>query len=138
MNFDLLLQEAAGPFRISLEGNYFSTDGYDVVKSSRRGSIDIEADSNHSTFNGRVELLATPEASFFVSGFYYYEERGNGTPLQFNHTGTGGGAIGGRLGTLDNGELRFAAYARRKRLTSPEPSTRLAPRGSVCGARCRP
>jgi hypothetical protein len=96
-----------------------------VVKSSRRGSIDIEADSNHSTFNGRVELLATPEASFFVSGFYYYEERGNGTPLQFNHTGTGGGAIGGRLGTPDNGELRFAAYARRKRLTSPEPSTRL-------------
>jgi hypothetical protein len=86
MNFDLLLNEAAGPFRISLEGNYFSTDGYDVVKSSRRGSIDIEADSNHSTFNGRVELLATPDASFFVSGFYFYEERGNGTALQFNHT----------------------------------------------------
>jgi hypothetical protein len=112
MNFDLLLQDALGPFRISLEGNYFSTDGYDVVK-------------NHSTFNPRLELLATPEASFFVSVFYYYEERGNGTPLQFNHTGTGGGAIGGRLGTPDNGELRFAAYARRKRLTSPEPSTRL-------------
>ena len=69
--------------------------------------------------------MATPDASFFVSGFHYYEERGNGTPLQFNHTGTGGGAIDGRLGTLDNGELRFAAYAHRKRLTSPEPSTRL-------------
>ena len=41
---------------------------------------------NHSTFNGRVELLATSEASFFISGFYYYEERGNGPPLQFNHT----------------------------------------------------
>jgi hypothetical protein len=47
MNFDLLLSEAPGPFRISLEGNYFSTGGDDVVKSSRRGSIDIEADSNH-------------------------------------------------------------------------------------------
>jgi outer membrane cobalamin receptor len=54
MNFDLLLHDVEGPFRISLEGNYFSTGGYDVVKRSRRGSIDIEADSNHSTFNGRV------------------------------------------------------------------------------------
>ena len=112
MNFDLLLHEAAGPFRISLEGNYFSTDGYDVVKASRRGSIDIEADSNHSTFNGRVELLATPEASFFVSGFYYYEERGNGTPLQFNNTGTGGGAIGGRLGTLETRRMALRGLRR--------------------------
>jgi hypothetical protein len=45
------------------------------LRPRRRGSIDIEADSTHSTFNGRVELLATSEASF-----------GNGTPLQFNHT----------------------------------------------------
>ena len=68
MNFDLRLHDVEGPFRIALEGNYFSTGGYDVVKASRRGSIDIEADSNHSTFNGRVELVATRDASFFVSG----------------------------------------------------------------------
>ena len=46
MNFDLLLHDVEGPFRISLEGNYFSSGGYEVVKTSRRGSIDIEADSN--------------------------------------------------------------------------------------------
>src|SRR5262249_32093083 len=68
MNFDLLLHDVEGPFRISLEGNYFSTGGYEVVKKSRRGSIDIEADSTHSTFNGRVELVATPEASLYVGG----------------------------------------------------------------------
>jgi outer membrane cobalamin receptor len=111
MNFDLLLHDVEGPFRIALEGNYFSTGGYDVVKASRRGSIDIEADSNHSTFNGRVELVATPEASFFVAGSYFYEARNNGTPLQINHTGTGSGAVGGRLGTLDEGEWRFAVFA---------------------------
>ena len=111
MNFDLLLHDVEGPFRIALEGNYFSTGGYDVVKKSRRGSIDIEADSNHQTFNGRVELVATPEASLFVSGSYFYEARNNGTPLQINHTGTGGGAIGGRLGTLDQGEWRLVAFA---------------------------
>jgi hypothetical protein len=91
-------RRAALLLRISLEGNYFNTDGYDVVKSPHRGSIDIEADSNHSTFNGRVELLATPEAA----------GRSAAASAQF-----------------DNGELRFAAYARRKRLTSPEPSTRI-------------
>jgi outer membrane cobalamin receptor len=111
MNFDLLLHDVEGPFRIALEGNYFSTGGYDVVKASRRGSIDIEADSNHSTFNGRVELLATRDASFFVSGSYFYEARNNGTPLQINHTGTGSGAVGGRVGTLDEGEWRFVAFA---------------------------
>ncbi len=111
MNFDLLLQDVEGPFRISLEGNYFSTDGYHVVKASRRGSIDIDADSSHSTFNGRVELVATPEASFFVSGTYFYEARNNGTPLQINHTGSGSGAIGGRLGTPEDGEWRFVAFA---------------------------
>ncbi|HYS18086.1 MAG TPA: TonB-dependent receptor [Candidatus Binatia bacterium] len=111
MNFDLLLQEAQGPFRIALEGNYFSTGGYYVVKHSRRGSIDIEADSNHSTFNGRVELVASPEASLFVSGTYFDEERNNGTPLQFNRTGSGSGAIGGRLGTPDDGEWRLLLFA---------------------------
>src|SRR3989475_4130970 len=39
MNFDLLLQDVEGPFRISLEGNYFSTGGSDVVKKSRRGPV---------------------------------------------------------------------------------------------------
>jgi len=111
MNFDLLLHDVEGPFRIALEGNYFSTGGYDVVKASRRRSIDIEADSNHQTFNGRVDLIATPEASFYIAGSYFYEARNNGTPLQINHTGTGSGAFGGRLGTLDEGELRFVVFA---------------------------
>ena len=118
MNFDLLVQEALGPFRISLEGNYFNTDGYKVVKESRRGSIDIEADSTHATFNGRAELVLSPEASLFISGTYFDEDRGNGTPLQFNRTSWGGGAIGGRLGTLDVAELQVAFFADNQRFRS--------------------
>src|SRR3989442_3547795 len=119
MNFDLLLHDVGGLFRLSLEGNYFSPGGYDVVKKSRRGSIDIEADSNHSTFNGRVELLATREASVFVSGSYFYEARNNGTPLQINHTETGSGAIGGRLGTPDQGEWRLRVFPPPHQIRSP-------------------
>jgi outer membrane receptor protein involved in Fe transport len=83
------------------------------VKDSRRGGIDIEADSRHTTFNGRAEMVLSPEASFFISGTYFDEDRGNGTPLQNNGTTYGGGAFGGRLGTTTSGagELRVALYA---------------------------
>jgi hypothetical protein len=63
--------------------------------------------------------LSTPEASFFVSGCYYYEERGNGTPLQFNHTGTGGGAIGGRLGTTRQRRIALRGLRPPKALDQP-------------------
>jgi len=118
MNFDLLLHEALGPFRLSLEGSYFDTEGYTVVKASRQGSIDIEADSRHATFNGRAELVASPEASLFVSGTYFDEDRGNGTPLQFNRTRSGAAAIGGRLGTLDTGEWRLSLFAENQNFRS--------------------
>src|SRR5262245_33034648 len=86
MNFDLLVNEVQGPFRVALEGNYFKTDGYFVVKDSRRGAIDIEADSRHVSFNGRAEMVLSPEASLFISGTYFDEDRGNGTPLQNNRS----------------------------------------------------
>ena len=110
MNFDLLLTEAQGPLRLSLEGNYFDTGGYKVVRDSRRGSIDIDADSRHSTFNGRVELVDSPDFSLFLSGNYFDEERGNGTPLQFNRTDSGALAAGGRLRTGDGGDWSFALF----------------------------
>jgi len=112
-NFDLLLHEVQGPFRVALEGSYFKTDGYFVVKDSRRGSIDIDAESRHTTFNGRAEMVLSPEASLFISGTYFDEDRGNGTPLQNNGTTYGGGAFGGRLGTTTSGagEFRLALYA---------------------------
>jgi len=109
-NFDLLLTEAKGPLRLSLDGNYFDTGGYPIVKESRRGAIDIDATSRHSTFNGRVELVDSPDLSLFASGNYFDEDRGNGTPLQFNRTGAGAFATGGRLRAGDFGELAAAVY----------------------------
>src|SRR5207245_11754493 len=40
MNFDLLLHDVEGPFRISVAGTYFSNGGDAIVQRSRRGSID--------------------------------------------------------------------------------------------------
>src|SRR2546426_12417410 len=109
-NFDLLLTEAKGPLRLALEGNYFDTGGYPIVKESRRGAIDIDATSRHSTFNGRVELVDSPDLSLFASGNYFDEDRGQGTPHQVDRTGAGAVATGGRLRAGDFGELAAAVY----------------------------
>jgi outer membrane receptor protein involved in Fe transport len=105
-----LLNDVEGPFRLSLEGNYFETDGYPVVKQSRRGVIDIDADSQHATLNGRVELAVSPDVSFFVSANYYDEARGNGTPLQKNDTESNALALGGRVRAGDAGTLSFNLF----------------------------
>jgi len=109
-NVDLLVTEAQGPFRISLEGNRYETGGYKIVKESRRGAIDIDADSRHTTVNARAELVAAPDATFFLSGNFYDENRNNGTALQFNRTDAGALALGGRLGRPETGELSFAVF----------------------------
>jgi iron complex outermembrane receptor protein len=110
MNFDLLVTEAQGPFRVSLEGNHYDTGGYNTIKQSRRGSIDIDATSKHDTFSGRIELVESKDLSLFLTGNYFDEERGNGTPLQLNRTGSGALAMGGRA-RAGEGEVNFALFA---------------------------
>jgi iron complex outermembrane receptor protein len=105
-----LVTEAVGPFRLLLEGRRFDTGGYPIVKASRRGSIDVDAESTHHVFNGRVELHVSPELTLWASGNYYDEDRLNGTPLQVNDTTSGIAALGGRLQAGET-EWRFATYA---------------------------
>ena len=109
-NVDLLLTEAQGPFRLSLEGNHFATDGYKVVYASRRGTIDVDAGSTHTTFNGRVELVASADLSVFVRGSYYAESRDNGTRLQFNNTDAGSFATGARARTSEGSEWTATVF----------------------------
>ncbi len=110
-NVDLLLHEVQGPFRVSLEGNYFNTGGYKVVSRDTRGAIDVNATSQHGSFNGRVELALSPDVSFFASVGYDDEDRGNGTPLQNNDTRQGSLVVGGRVRTDDAGTWTFNTFA---------------------------
>jgi len=109
-NVDLLLTEVQGPFRLSLEGSHFATDGYQTVSAARRGTIDVDAGSRHTTFNGRIELQPSPDLSMFVRGTYYEESRDNGTPLQFNNTDAGSLAMGGRARTGDGSEWTATVF----------------------------
>jgi outer membrane receptor protein involved in Fe transport len=109
LNVDARVADAWGPLRLALEGVHFETGGYNTVKPSRRGPIDIDADSRHSTFDGRLELIASPDLSVFVIGNYFDESRGNGTPLQVNHTEAGSVAVGGRVRDGDD-EWRMTLF----------------------------
>lgn len=110
-NLDLLLSDARGPVGLTLEGNFFETDGFKVVRESQRGAIDINADSEHQTFNGRLEYRLTPEASLFLSGNFFTEDRGNGTPLTKNSTDSGYVAGGGHLRTPDGSEWSLTIFS---------------------------
>ena len=129
LSLDGIVSEVQGPFRIGLEGNYFNTDGYPIVKKSDRGSIDINATSQHSTFNGRLDLVLSPGLSFYLRGNHYDEDRGNGTPLQNNDTEAGSFATGGRLRTGDGSDWSFNLYGDFQKFTSTF-STQAANRNS--------
>src|SRR5262249_37375372 len=60
VNIDGLVSEVQGPFRVGLEGNYFNTEGYLIVKASDRGSIDVPASSQQPALEGN-RLAQVPQ-----------------------------------------------------------------------------
>jgi outer membrane receptor protein involved in Fe transport len=109
--FDALVTEALGPLRVSIEGMEFDTDGYTIVKGSRRGRIDQPADSHSGVGTGRVELVLSPDLTLFATGGYFGEERNNGTPLQVNDTALGHLFTGGTLRTGDGNTWKLTVWA---------------------------
>ncbi|MBI4381861.1 MAG: TonB-dependent receptor [candidate division NC10 bacterium] len=108
---DLMASHVRGPWGASVEGSFFRTDGYKIVREDQRGKIDIDADSSHETFNGRVEYTPSLASSLFLAGSFFHEDRGNGTPLQKNSTEAGYIATGGRLGTADGSTWQFTLFS---------------------------
>ena len=75
-----------GPLAASLGGNYFRTDGYNLVREDQRGPVDVEAASRHRTGNWRLEYSPSPRLTLFQNGRVFAEDRENGTPLLENST----------------------------------------------------
>lgn len=72
-------------WHVGLSGSAFRTDGVPLVETSRRGPIDIRADSDAYAVDGVLSTrIGTVDATARVSGFK--ESRGNGTPYTNNST----------------------------------------------------
>jgi outer membrane receptor protein involved in Fe transport len=100
-----------GPLGLLLRGNVFSTGGYPIIQENQRGAVDIDADSRHQTFIGRLEYAPSPAASLHLGGSYFNEDRNNGTRLQENSTRAGYIAAGGKLQTGDSSHWQATIYS---------------------------
>lgn len=75
----------ANGWHLGLSGSAFRSDGVKLVEPSRRGAIDIKADSDAYAVDGTLSTqMGSVTATAKLSGFK--ESRGNGTPYTNNST----------------------------------------------------
>jgi outer membrane receptor protein involved in Fe transport len=98
----------AGPWDVSLASEMFRSDGFVVVPSYLRGSIDAPANSEDATVDLNLGHKLGDQGRIFARGNFFTEFRHNGTPLQTNDTRSGEGAVGldRQLGSDDSLSLR--------------------------------
>ncbi len=108
---DLSYTDVAGPLRVGLRGNFFHTDGYNIIAPNQRGPIDQDSGSEHKTFNGRLEYAPASNLSLFLRGTYYEESRNTGTPFRTSTTNRGTVVGGGSLWTGDGSHWGLTVFS---------------------------
>ncbi|MDB6093470.1 MAG: cirA 5 [Verrucomicrobia bacterium] len=106
---EIFLREGAGPGTISLDARSFATDGFGVVRPAQRGPVDLPLDSQHQALQATWAGALTPTLNLVVDGRWVEEDRGNGTPLQRNHSRAAVGSI--TLSGTPQPELNYSATA---------------------------
>ena len=84
----------AGRWDVSLASEMFRTDGFIVVPTWQRGSVDTLANSKDATVDLTLGHQLGEKGRAFARGSFYTEFRNNGTPVQTNDTRMGEGAVG--------------------------------------------
>jgi outer membrane cobalamin receptor len=100
----------AGKWDMALASELFRTDGYIIVPTWQRGSVDTPANSRDATVDFTVGHQLGEKGRVFGRGSYYTEFRHNGTPIQTNDTRMGEGAVGLDRQFGDSDSLTFRAY----------------------------
>lgn len=83
---ELLAGGSIGPGQAFLNARVFATDGFSIVRSDRRGPIDIPAWSRHRFVRTGWRQQLASGLEFSIVARAYDEKRGNGTPYQQNRT----------------------------------------------------
>lgn len=98
-----------GRLGLLLSGEYFDSDGYILTREDQRGDVDVPNASRTVTFNGKVELEASPAVKLYAQGSYLDQEKLHSTKLQPNATEVGFGRLGATFDAPDGS--RFTANA---------------------------
>ncbi len=98
----------AGPWDLSLASEMFFTDGYIIVPTWQRGTVDTPANSRDAAVEVNIGHQVGDKGRIFGRGTFYTEFRHNGTPIQTNDTTLGEGALGldQQFGSNDSLTLR--------------------------------
>ena len=99
----------AGKWDLALASELFRTDGYILVPTWQRGTVDTAANSKDAS----VELNVghqVGDGRIFARGNFYTEFRHNGTPIQTNDTRMAEGALGLDQQFGSNNSLMLRAY----------------------------
>ena len=100
----------AGKWDLSLASEMFRTDGYIIVPTWQRGTVDTPANSEDAAVELTVGHQLGEKGRIFGRGSFYTEFRNNGTPIQINDTQMGEGAVGVDEQFGSNDSLSFRAY----------------------------
>ncbi len=84
----------AGKWDLSLASEMFRTDGYVLVPTWQRGTVDTPANSKDASVELTIGHQLGEKGRIFGRGSFYTEFRHNGTPIQTNDTQMGEGALG--------------------------------------------
>jgi outer membrane cobalamin receptor len=103
-NFELYATESVGKTTFSVGGGYFDTDGYTIWRPDQLGPIDIPATLESGALLGRVDVRASENKSFYVSGNYAEEDRGKGTPVGESGFITRSYGVGGEMTTGESND----------------------------------
>jgi outer membrane receptor protein involved in Fe transport len=98
---------------ISASAEMAHTDGYILVPSSQRGTIDTAANSEHASVDAQLGYKISDNGRAFLRGTFFDEARHNGTPFQKNSTATGFGVAGvnAAIGSHDSLSARLFGQA---------------------------
>lgn len=97
-----------GKWDFSVGSEMFRTDGFILVPTWQRGTVDAPANSENASVELTIGRQVGEKGRVFGRGTFYTEFRHNGTPIQTNDTRLGEGAVGfdDQFGSHDSLMLR--------------------------------
>lgn len=96
---------------VSLEGDFFNTDGFPTVAPEQRGPVDGKASSRHEILSGRVGYSLNDTDSISLHGQFFDEDRNNGTRLRTSSTTSGLIDLSSTLHTPDGSEWQATVFS---------------------------
>jgi len=84
---DFFASDVWGKFSASVEGSYFSTDGFPIVVENERGPIDTKATVDYKNTNVKFDYSPSSRLNAFFRVGYFTEDRNNGKSSTFSSTG---------------------------------------------------